>query len=475
MRKTTILLLVGLIIPTLLSTTTISQASIPDDYEAPAEITVFMYALNENGDILGSVEDSLCEPGDLRYGCTAHCNPGELPPAVCNTGLEIPYPYSTNPVTISIENDYLLDVVGTEINPRVFEFELNAMRAQAVAARTFAYFFEYYDSLPTITNSALHQVFIPFQFDALGYDEFTPEPCNPDLANLSIFQQKICNATAERRYISYNYEIFGADLPVLTEYSSDIPWRTETGYDGDGNLIPYLLGVDDPVSSYPEIIQNGHGRGLSQHGASRWAYGNLGAQGNLDAWSVRWRSRDMILAHYYTGIQVRLASDTQVRTPDYRWNPLSIDWTGAGLNDFVVMNPGQTYNLAIQVQNTGVVDWDCFGGQLAYDLRYRWRKGGGTMLGSTYVSLCGIVQGDPSAVVVLPVAAPLALGGYTLELDVLRSDKKGVETFWFSDFDVNGNRWLDYEVLVCVGGCQNSVYLPFFGVDSPTVARSEGD
>ena len=78
-----------------------------------SDITVKMYVLKPGS---GASTGELCRvddpstpgnEGDTRYGCTA--DPRR------------PYPYPTNPATVSIEEDYLLDVVpremGTDYHP----------------------------------------------------------------------------------------------------------------------------------------------------------------------------------------------------------------------------------------------------------------------------------------------------------------------------------------------------------------------
>ncbi len=88
------------------------------------DISVTMYPLKDDGSRDRDQQPPLCQsddpstPGneaDTRYGCTAF--PGE--------NSEYPYPYSTNPATVSIEDDYLLDVVpremGTYYHPLALE------------------------------------------------------------------------------------------------------------------------------------------------------------------------------------------------------------------------------------------------------------------------------------------------------------------------------------------------------------------
>jgi hypothetical protein len=84
---------------------------------------------------------------------------------------------------------------------------------------------------------------------------------------------------------------------------------------------------------------------MSSKGASRWGFGHTSSRGavaesNLlyphdsggygDFWSARWDSAFQILTHYYTGIDIRDANGNIV-TPEYRWNPLKVNW-GSGVN-----------------------------------------------------------------------------------------------------------------------------------------------
>jgi len=98
----------------------------------------------------------------------------------------IGYPYLENPVTIPLETDYLLDVVTAEMNPT--EYELTAVQAQMVAARTYALFrmeerrrdveTNNPPRLDPINNSVELQLFVPYRFEKrLGYTP--PDPAQP--------------------------------------------------------------------------------------------------------------------------------------------------------------------------------------------------------------------------------------------------------------------------------------------------------
>jgi peptidoglycan hydrolase-like amidase len=102
-------------------------------------ISVTMYPLKRDGSIDKDQQPPLCQPddpstpqneADTRYGCTAF-DKDHYPSAQVR-----PYPYATNPATVSIEDDYLLDVVAREMGP---SYHPLALRAQTIVARTYAY------------------------------------------------------------------------------------------------------------------------------------------------------------------------------------------------------------------------------------------------------------------------------------------------------------------------------------------------
>jgi hypothetical protein len=332
-----------------------------------------------------------------------------------------------------METDYLLDVILREISVGVFH--PNAIKAQAIAARSYAYW--HIRAGSSINNSTDFQVFIPHSFEALNPTTNPDNPSNPcSSANLNADQQRVCAAVGARHYISYGAPP-NDDLPAFSEFFADIPYRTLTGGQ------PYELSVEDPISSHPAIIQNGHGRGMSQSGASRWAYGNLGFQGNLDPWSLRWENAEQILVHYYTGVQVRDASNYNATiTPPYRWNPLNI----YGLPSTIYH--GQIFPVTIHLQNTGTLDWICQYPNINFELRYRWAKAGHPdVIGADSVSLCGQTKGDPSPLVTLDVKnlPSWGPGVYTLRFDVYLVT--ATSSYWFSDFG-----WPAYTTSVCVDG-----------------------
>jgi hypothetical protein len=224
-----------------------------------------------------------------------------------------------------------------------------AVEANAIAARSFTY--RHIQLNSTIDNSTNKHVFVPYRFESLNPGVTPGNPSNVCAsANLNSAQQKVCDGVAHRYYVSYPVPP-DEDTPALTQYFADIRNATIAGGQ------PYEVSVADPISSDPAIVQIGHGKGMSQNGASRWGYGNLGYRGNLAAWSVQWTRAEQILFHYYTGVHLRDANNNNARlSPDYRWNPLTVNW-GGGAAQPPNMYSGTTYNVTIRLQNTGAVNF----------------------------------------------------------------------------------------------------------------------
>ena len=295
-------------------------------FTPPTDMTLNMFALNpDTGGILYpyNLDLSQCttdpNPRDLRYGCTALPNNASLA-----------YPFTTNPVTVQIEgtavnNRYLRDVVPQEMSPAAYH--TTALQAQAIAARTYAYYHIRQGS--SINNSTQYQAFIPRKYDTLT----ASQKASTDVA------------VQNRYYLSQAAN----DLPILAQYFEDIPLRTL--YGGQ----PYLLAVEDPISSHPDVVQSGHGHGLSQKGTGRWARGNLSYNINTDlgAWSVSWPNRFQILTHYYTGIHVRDAgSSNAIQTPNRRFNVLWTQWARPS-----GYPTGLCSRVDLWLHNTGTTTW----------------------------------------------------------------------------------------------------------------------
>lgn len=123
-------------------------------FSPPSTIRVVMYHLDPAN---GASLNIPCTSNDNSYGCTAASNLGS-------------YPFgSTNPVTVQIEgtavnNRYLRDVIPQEMSPGTHH--ALAVQAQAVAARTYAYWHIQQGS--QINNSTQFQAFIPRKYDSLS-------------------------------------------------------------------------------------------------------------------------------------------------------------------------------------------------------------------------------------------------------------------------------------------------------------------
>jgi hypothetical protein len=359
-----------------------AQAQPP--YVAPTEIVVRMFKLTASGASTG-VE---CAPGDTAFGC--------------GSGGNVPYPYATNPITISMQNDYLLDVVPQEMG---LFYHPNALRAQAVAARTYA--FNNILNGRNINNSISFQAFIPGKFESLG-----PQPANADSAcaslNLSRNQQLVCEVVLPVRYLTVI-----EDLPMFAEFAADWTLRTKAGSRAG------LVAVDDPISSACDANDFGHGRGMSQEGASRWARGDqcsYSASGRAATpWRVRWPAYEQILYHYYTQARLRTGDGTPLH-PDLRWNPLAIDATSQ------LLFAGRAHAVGVTVQNTGVTSYLCGGEVLSYTLVYQWVGRNAMRLdGSGQGRVpCGLTPGNPSPVITLTLAdvPNWSPGAYTMTLDL---------------------------------------------------------
>jgi len=421
-------LLFGLLLILLASRSVAAPAS---QFTPPMNITVQMYQLYEGGSLYEPLTP--CTYGNKNWGCTAFCDNYPYP-GPCSSPSR-PYTYTTSTVTVSIENDYLLDVIPQEMNPATFH--PNAIYAQAIAARTFAYF--HIHNNRTITNSTDVQAFIPYKFESL-FPATDPQYPNTPCAstNLNTSQRTVCDATASRYYITYYVQ----ESPTFTEFFSDRQYHTESNPG-----FPYLLGVADPISIYPtDPAIDGHGRGLSQYGASRWARGNTcgDTRYNCAPWSVQWLRYEQILVHYYTAIQLRDSNGTALLYTSYRWNALSQS----------VPSPMyyQSYAVPIRLQNTSASTWTSY-----HYVSYRW------------LNLDGSPVGEPYTAARVPVGAlaPGADGTYIVNIQpptlsvprplILQWDMVYAPPYyehWFRDFG-----WPTQDVAVCVGGpCR--VFMP---------------
>lgn len=403
-------------------------------YPPATHVPVNMYELTRGGEI---IPNRPCSLNNMNWGCTAFCNNFS---DVCTAGPTKPYPYSISSPSVPIESDYLLDVVSHEAFPG--RLSAVAVEANAIAARSFTY--RHIQINSTIDNSTNKHVFVPYRFESLNPTVTADNPSNVCASvNLNSAQQKVCNGVAHRYYVSYPVPP-NEDTPALTQYFSDIRNATIAGGQ------PYEVSVADPISSDPAIVQVGHGKGMSQNGASRWGYGNLGYRGNLAPWSIQWTRPEHILFHYYTGVHLRDANNNNTRlSPDYRWNPLAVNW-GGGAAQPPDMYGGTTYNVTIRLQNTGAVNW---GSNVS--LSCRWKKPDGSIVNCETSANPGALTMGADASVVLPVRlnSGFANGLYTLMIDM----KQG-STF-FSNREA-GKPWPTLNYKVCAGGHCGESYLP---------------
>jgi hypothetical protein len=443
-----------LMLPLVLVLTALGTANAaPLAYTPPSNITVRMYRLNLDGSPWvdqSTGNRALCSYTSTVYGCTAFTG---------NWTYRYPYGYA-NPVTVPIETDYLLDVVSQEMG--ILTSHSIARHAQAIVARSYAYHREHFDSHTgtlTMNNSTEAQVFIPYRWEKWGnQSHFSPNPSNPCHWWQDDFlppQRAVCAAVnASKNYVTgvnHVYDLpstplFGTNAPAFTKYFQDTYNHSPTATLTEPSLVPgttrpvypYLVGVVDPVSSHPNVPTVLHRHGMSQNGASRWAYGNMGWQGNLDRWSVTWNSVEQILVHYYTNARVRTQNGNST-IPDGRWNPLKIGW-GTANNQPPQMQHGSAYPITVELQNTGTQDWTCNFPSENYALKYRWTRHGNQATGTGQASVCGIARGRASQ--------PL-----NLTIQNIPNWGPGTYGLHFDVESINGEirLWSTYTVLVCVG------------------------
>jgi hypothetical protein len=373
----------------------------------PLDVTIKIYRLFDDGSkYVDPMTHSyyLCNTGDVYRGCTV--NVSNPPPF---EGL--------NPATISINDNYLLTVLPSEVP--IQSFHLKALEAQAIAARSYTFWHLWKNH--NIDNSTSFQVFVPHQYDYLN----------------STDQQKVLAAVANHSYLTYSGD------PLFGEFFSDIPARTISGTE------PGLINIDDLISTYPTIIMDGHGRGMSQRGASRWAYGNMGFQGNLTPWSVTFQRTEQILFHYYTNA-ILLDENQNLISASFRWAPQKIE----SLPSFILS--GSTYRARIYIQNIGTENWACSYPYKSFELKYWWQKDSNLQLSDNSISLCGLLKGDPTKPYEIVINnPPFGTGSYTLKFDI-KITFSNDQTIFFSQ---QQPAWPTYDQSVFVVTTA-STYLP---------------
>jgi hypothetical protein len=416
-------------------------------FTPPSEITVKMYLLENSGDKVQP--EQTCQYGDLEFGCTASSSIGS-------------YPFEEDIVTVLLEGEaandrYLLDVVPREMSPSTHLPA--AIQAQAVAARTFAYWNVRFDSVipGAIDNSNAYQVFVPYT-----YDLFSPS------------EKAIIDAAVDNRYYmsnknAYSISMYGytvaptAEDPIFAQYFADVPLQTNAG-----KPFPYFESVPDPISFHPDVDLIGHGVGMSQNGAGRWARGSssyhcepypapcepLPSQPHT-RWSVTWTGYDQILTHYYTGIQIRDAEAGNARrSATLRWLPLKI--TSAGQQVTKLCAGSETVQLTVWMQNNGADDWVY--GSSAVLLEHS-GEAVSAFVPPQALATAAVVKpgGTYTATVSLTTIPSFPVAEHDFYLDMF-SYSTG---HWFSDPTFQNPAWPKYKLTLPVESCTNQAYLPY--------------
>lgn len=331
----------------------------------------------------GELQNDQCTNGDGFFGCTVYCDkpPEAVAQGYCNGTKALRYPYASGTITIGMEGEikdgvqqgYLQNVIVRETDPQLYH--PTALAAQAVAARTFAYWHidwnRIYPGTNPIDNSASgFQVYIPYAYDAM-----------PQAA-----RTVVDTALAKRYYMSYsqaytpdvtingqrNTAARATDEPIFAQFNAESTAYTIAEPSGQ---YPYMVGTVDPVSSHPALVDQTPHQGLIQRAASRWANGSLYAAVNDAAlypeerWSVTWEDARQILTHYYTNIHVRDANaGNALKTPAYRWAPLQITWATGDGQAPTTLCIGSVTPVVAWIQNTGTETW-VSGGPITFSYR----------------------------------------------------------------------------------------------------------
>lgn len=408
-------------------------------YHPPSEFYVRLWHLTQSGAKV--LPETQCGSGHDGYGCVAY------------SGLGYYYPYNSNPALVSVENDYLLDVVPRELDPRLYHSVAEA--AEAVAARSYAYYWNHKGWI--VGNDSNYQVFIPYTFEQ-WLDFNIPDNlynlCQS--TNLNQAQLTVCNAVESRYYISY----YG-DEPAQAEFTSDVYNATVT--DTGQEYSPYIHSVQDPISTSCDSNNFGPLMGMSQEGASRWARGHECSYstapvlpGNTAGsnWSIRWYYPEQILFHYYTSVNLRNVNNgNAIISPAYRWNPLKLVTSGRCPPN---MYRGQRCTFTFTVQNTGTTTWQS--SQPIYLGYHGWDSL--TKMRSEQITLLpkNVPPGD-TVVLSINITPPSSLlrgQSYVLRFEM------GLETppdnSWegFSTLEP-GRPWITHDIAVCIEGCRISM------------------
>lgn len=164
--------------------------------------------------------------------------------------------------------DYLKGVVPSEMPS---SWELEALKAQAIAARSYA-----------IANLGKR--------GSLGFDlKDTPEDQAYGGATAETSKTNTAVDETSGLVLTYNYKV------VSAFYSASAGGQTVTSKQAWGNDLPYLRSVP---SFDDNVKKNGHGIGMSQHGAN-----NLAKQG-YNAYQI--------LQYFYKNVKFARANDSSV-------------------------------------------------------------------------------------------------------------------------------------------------------------------
>ena len=232
----------------------IVHAAVASSYSPPATIAVSMYRL----DASGASTEFPCAPGSDAWGCTAYCRNLVGPGLPCNTTKSNTYPFWSGTASVTIEGTgclaspsypgyspfydcYLRDVMPQETSPTLFH--PTAVGAQAIAARTYAYWHIKTDDVTpgSINNSSAYQVFVPYRYDTFAQGE-----------------RDIVDAALQGRYYlsnisAYTVNLYGqnvnltADDPIFAEFFADRPLETLRAC--LGSLIVLSL-ISDLITGY---------------------------------------------------------------------------------------------------------------------------------------------------------------------------------------------------------------------------------
>ena len=213
-------------------------------------------------------------------------------------------------VTVVSFEEYVARVLPAEVYP---SWPAAALQAQAIAARTFAWrkiLLAPPDAPYDITDWAVDQVMCDARYPTTD----------------------AAVAATAGRYLAYGDEI------ILAQYSA------ENGHPTLDGGLPYLQPVLDPVSLGRP--RSGHGHGLSQWGAYRWA--------TWHGWNAV-----QILTHYYTGVRIfdPLGGDPSLSllTP---WPGSWLTGSAARLTAHAAFVPTASVTLTFQVPGALLADND---------------------------------------------------------------------------------------------------------------------